>query len=81
MKIQVTAVGKFQRHFPARTCQVEFPGGTLQDFLAWTKDAHGLDASAHRNLKLTHNQIMAKDLTVQLQDGDRVGFIPIVAGG
>lgn len=81
MKITVTAVSKFQRYFPARTVEIEFPGGTLAEFLRWVKGEYGLDPDEHRNLKLTLNSKMVKDLDLPLADGDRVAFIPIAAGG
>ena len=81
MKVKLTAVGKFQRYFSARTCELDFPGITLADFLAWVKEEHGLDTGAHRNIKITHNSILVRDFNRSLQDGDRIGFIPIVAGG
>jgi len=81
MKITVTAVSKFQRYFPARTTELEYPGSTLLDFLSWVKGEYGLDISAHRNIKITHNSVMTKDFDIPLHDGDRVSFIPIVAGG
>ena len=81
MKITVTAISKFQRYFPARTTELEFPGSTLADFISWVKDEYGLDVNAHRNIKITHNSVMIKDYNVPLVDGDRISFIPIVAGG
>lgn len=81
MKITVTAISKFQRYFPARTTELDFPGSTLIDFITWIKDEYGLDVAAHRNIKITHNTVMIKDINIPLDDGDRVSFIPIVAGG
>jgi len=81
MKITVTAVSKFQRYFPGRTTEVDFPGGTLEDFLDWVRDAYGLDVNSHRNIKITHNSVLAKEYDQILKDGDRLSFIPIVAGG
>lgn len=81
MKITVTAVSKFQRYFPARTNEVEFPGGTLAQFLEWIRERYGLDIADHRNLKITLNSALAGDFNVELNEGDRVAFIPIVAGG
>ncbi len=81
MKITVTAVSKFQRYFPARTNEVEFPGRTLADFLSWVREEYGLDPAEHRNLKLTLNSVLVRDTGVELDEGDRVAFIPIVAGG
>ncbi len=81
MKITVTAVSKFQRYFPARTVEVEFPGRTLAEFLDWVREEYGLDPAGHRNLKLTLNSVLVKDYAVELTEGDRVAFIPIVAGG
>jgi len=81
MRITVTAISKFQRYFPARTTELEFPGTTLLDFISWVKGEYGLDISAHRNIKITHNSVMTRDFSVSLNDGDRVSFIPIVAGG
>ncbi len=81
MKITVTAVSKFQRYFPARTSEVEFPGRTLAEFLDWIREEYGLDPAEHRNLKLTLNSVLARDYDVELKEGDRVAFIPIVAGG
>ena len=81
MKITVTALSKFQRYFPARTSEVEFPGRSISDFISWIKDEYGLDISLHRNVKLTHNTVMVKDFTTPLQEGDRLCFIPLVAGG
>ena len=81
MKIIVTAISKFQRYFPARTTELEFLGGTLSDFLDWVKNEYGLDVADHRNIKITHNMVMVKDFDLHLNDGDRISFIPIVAGG
>ena len=81
MKITVTAISKFQRYFPARTTELEFPGSTLADFISWVKDEYGLDVTAHRNIKITHNSILIKDYDVLMSEGDRISFIPIVAGG
>ncbi len=81
MKITVTAISKFQRYFPARTVEVDFPGRTLDEFLDWVREEYGLDPSEHRNLKLTLNSVLVKDPGVELNEGDRVAFIPIVAGG
>ncbi|MDP8236323.1 MAG: MoaD/ThiS family protein [Candidatus Erginobacter occultus] len=81
MKITVTAVSKFRRYFPARTNEVEFPGGNLAGFLDWVKEEYGLDIDEHRNLKLTLNSVLVRDTGIELKEGDRVAFIPIVAGG
>jgi len=81
MKITVTAVSKFRRYFPDRTTEVDFPGGTLAGFLDWVRETHGLDPAEHRNLKLTLNSVLVRDTGVRLNEGDRVAFIPIVAGG
>ncbi len=81
MKITVTAISKFQRYFPARTTELDFSGNTLRGFLSWVEDEYGLDVSAHRNIKITHNSVLIKDYDVPLADGDRISFIPIVAGG
>lgn len=81
MKIEVTAVSKFQRYFPARTNEVDFAGGTLDEFLSWIREKHGLDVGDHRNIKITRNHKLVRDFNVRLKDGDRISFIPIVAGG
>ncbi len=81
MKITVTAVSKFQRYFPARTNEVEFPGRTFAEFLAWVKEEYGLDIGEHRNLKITLNSVLLRQFETELAEGDRVAFIPIVAGG
>lgn len=81
MRITVTAISKFQRYFPARTTELEFPGSTLADFISWVKDEYGLDVAAHRNIKITHNSVLIKDYDLTLADRDRISFIPIVAGG
>jgi len=81
MRITVTAISKFQKYFPARTSELDFPGNTLFDFISWVKDEYGLDVTAHRNIKITHNSVLIKDYDVPLADGDRISFIPIVAGG
>ena len=81
MKITVTAISKFQKHFPDRTTEIEFPGGSLQDFLDWVKDEYGLDVSSHRNIKITRNSFLVKVFDLALEAGDRISFIPIVAGG
>jgi len=81
MKITVTAISKFQRYFPARTSELEFSGSTLADFISWVEAEYGLDVSAHRNIKITHNSVLTKDHDVLLAEGDRISFIPIVAGG
>ncbi|UCH57971.1 MAG: MoaD/ThiS family protein [Candidatus Bathyarchaeota archaeon] len=81
MKIKLTAIGRFQRYFPTRTSELDFPGTTLAELLAWVREQYGLDVRAHRNIRITHNSIMVKDFSVLLNDGDRIGFIPVVAGG
>ena len=81
MKITVTAISKFQRYFPSRTTELDFPGSTLADFISWVEDEYGLDVTAHRNIKITHNAVLIKDYDVLLAEGDRISFIPIVAGG
>ncbi|MFH1037727.1 MAG: MoaD/ThiS family protein [PVC group bacterium] len=81
MKITVIAISKFQRYFPARSNQVDFLGTTLPEFLNWVKTEYGLDVAEHKNIKITRNSAMVKDFNVPLQDGDRIAFIPIVAGG
>jgi len=81
MKITVTAVSKFQRYFPARTNEVDFTGRTFSEFLDWARDEYGLDISEHRNLKITLNSVLLRDFETELAEGDRVAFIPIVAGG
>ncbi len=81
MRITVTAISKFQRYFPARTTELNFPGNTLRDFISWVEAEYGLDVSAHRNIKITHNSVLTKDYDVLLAEGDRISFIPIVAGG
>ena len=81
MNIKLTAVGRFQKFFPARTSELDFPGTTLADFLAWVKEKYGFEAAAYRNLKITRNSTLVRNQTITLADGDRIGFIPIVAGG
>jgi molybdopterin converting factor small subunit len=81
MKITVTAISKFQKYFPGRTTEVDFPGGTLAEFLDWVRDAYGLDVNSYRNIKITHNSVLMKAFDLTMQDGDRISFIPIVAGG
>ncbi len=81
MKIKLTALGKFQKYFPTRTSEVNFPGKTLPEFLTWVKEKYSLDVTGHRNIKITHNSKLVRDFNIHLEDGDRVSFIPIVAGG
>lgn len=81
MNIKLTAVGRFQKFFPARSSELDFPGDTLAEFLAWVKREYGFDAGAYRNLKITRNFTLVRDHTITLAHGDRLGFIPIVAGG
>jgi len=81
LKIKVTAISKFQRYFPARTSELDFTGRTLNEFLAWVKKEYGLDVSDHRNIKITRNSKLVREFDVALMDGDRISFIPIVAGG
>ena len=81
MKINVTAIGKFQGNFPARSSEVEFAGTTLSEFMDLVRDKYGLDIAAHRNIKITHNSTLVGDLSIPLRDGDRIALIPIVAGG
>lgn len=81
MKIKLTAISKFQRYFPARTSELDFPGSTLPEFLTWVKEEYGLDVSDHRNIKITRNSKLVREFNIALRDGDRISFIPIVAGG
>ena len=81
MRIKLTAIGKFQRYFPGRTSELDFPGETLSEFLTWVKEQYGLDTGAHRNIKISHNSALVKDLGMTLRDGDCISFIPVVAGG
>jgi len=81
LNIKLTAVGKFQRYFPARTCELDFPGISLSEFLVWVKEEYGFEAESYRNLKITRNFTLVRDQTITLAVGDRIGFIPIVAGG
>ena len=81
MKIKLTAISKFQKYFPDRTTEVDFPGTTLPEFITWVKDEYGLDVVEHRNIKITHNSKVVRDTDIHLKDGDRISFIPIVAGG
>lgn len=81
MKVSVTAVSKFQKYFPARTSEVDFAGGTLAEFLDLVQERYGLDVNDHKNIKITRNHKLVRDFDVRLEDGDRIGFIPIVAGG
>jgi molybdopterin converting factor small subunit len=81
MRIIVTAISKFQKYFPARTTELDFPGSTLADFISWVEAEYGLDVTAHRNIKITHNSVLIRDYNVSLAEGDRISFIPIVAGG
>ena len=83
MKITVTAVGKFQKYFPSRTSELDFPGTTLVGFLTWIKSEYGLDVEAYRNVKITHNAVLLRDwkTPLNLEPGDRLSFIPVVAGG
>ncbi len=57
MKITVTTISKFQRYFPSRTTELDFPGSTLIDFISWVKDEYGLDVADHRNIKITYNTV------------------------
>lgn len=81
MKIKVTAVSKFQKYFPSRTSEVDFTGETLAEFLSWIQEKYGLDVSDHQNIKITRNHKLVRDFNIRLKDGDRISFIPIVAGG
>lgn len=81
MRIRLTAIGKFQRYFPSRTSEVVFPGTTRAELLTWVKEKYGLDVGAHPNIKITHNSKLVREFSSPLEDGDRISFIPIVAGG
>lgn len=81
MKIKVTAISKFQKYFPARTSEVDFAGETLSEFLDLVKENHGMDVNDHKNIKITRNHKLVRDFDVRLEEGDRISFIPIVAGG
>ncbi len=81
MRVTVTAISKFQKYFPARTSELDFPGKTFPEFLSWIKTEYGLDVAAHRNIKITRNSAIVTDTNESIRDGDRISFIPIVAGG
>lgn len=81
MKITVVAVSKFRKHFPSRTNEIDFTGESLGDLMDRLREDYGLNQSEHRNLKITINGSLARDPNRPLKEGDRVGLVPVVAGG